>query len=72
MINNNKKDEKNIKTFDWVSIGGGNGGNSGFVISSSDVVLNVNEEDAVSGTDSLSNVSSEIRGIIVDEISISN
>jgi hypothetical protein len=42
------------------------------VISSSDVVLNVNEEDAVNGTDSLSNVSSGARGIIADGISISN
>jgi len=51
---------------------GGNDVCSEVVISSSDVVLNVNEEDAVSGTDSLSNVSSETRGIIVDGISISN
>jgi hypothetical protein len=58
--------------------GGGNCGGGGscseLVISSSDVVLNVNEEDAVSGIDSLSNVSSDIRGIIVtvDGISISS
>lgn len=51
---------------------GGNDDCSGLVISSSDVVLNVNEEDAVSGIDSLSNVSSETSGIIVDGISISN
>jgi hypothetical protein len=36
-------------------------------MSSSDVVLNVNDDDAVSGIDSLSNVSSETRGIIVDD-----
>jgi hypothetical protein len=51
---------------------GGNNGCSEFVNSSSDVVLNVNEEDAVSGTDSLSNVSSGRRGTTLDGISISN
>lgn len=37
---------------------------SELVISSSDVVRNVSEDEAVSGTDSLSNVSSEIRDIV--------
>ena len=41
-------------------------------MSSSDVVRRVNDDDAVSGMDSLSYVSSKTRGMVVEFVSISN